>query len=54
MREAIRAAPTHNGLEILLARAIWWQAQDHKHNLAAYLPVLKRAPSSAVYRADPH
>jgi hypothetical protein len=41
-----------NGLGILLARAIWSQGQDLAHHLAASLPVRKRAPSSAAYRAD--
>ena len=40
-----------NDSGILLARAIWSQARAHKHNLSAGLPVLMRAPSSAVYRA---
>jgi lauroyl/myristoyl acyltransferase len=38
-----------NDFGILLARAITTQARDLAHNLAACLPVLKRAPSSAVY-----
>ena len=42
-----------NGLGILLARASSTQAQDLKHNVSAGLPVLKRAPSSAVYRSTP-
>jgi hypothetical protein len=38
-----------NDSGILLARAMWWQAQDLTANLSASLPVRKRALSSAVY-----
>jgi len=44
-----RKEPPPNDFGILLARAFRSQVQDLTLNLPACLPVLKRAPSSAVY-----
>jgi len=46
-----RCGAPYNDFGILLARATGSQAHDHKHNLPASIVVLKRAPSSAAYRA---
>jgi hypothetical protein len=45
--------PLPNGSGVLLPRATRWQVQDLAHNLAASLPVRKRATSSADYQPAP-